>query len=135
MRLNLDENSAHIMGGQSSADASTILPVKIDASTGRILTSTVTTTSTPSTIYNGSQTVTTAGTAVALASSTTIKSVIVKAKYSNTGTIYIGDASVSSANGLELEAGDAVSIDIDDLSTVYIDSSVNGEGVNYLASV
>ena len=135
MRLNLDENSANIMGGQSSSDADTILPIKIDPTTGRLLTSTVTTTSTPSTIYNGSTDVTTAGTAVALGSSTTIKSVVVKAKYANTGTIYIGDASVSSSNGIELQAGDAIGIDIDDLSTVYIDASVNGEGVNYLATI
>ena len=134
MRLNLDENSAHIQGGLSSSDSSVILPMKIDSSTGRLLTSATTTTSTPSTIYNGSKDVTTAGTAVALGSSTTIKSVVVKAKCSNAGTIYIGDASVSSSNGMELQAGDAIGIDIDDLSTVYIDSSVSGEGVDYLAT-
>ena len=89
---------------------------------------------TPSTIYNGKKTVTTAGTAEALASSTAVKSVVIKALYSNTGKVYVGNSSVSSANGIELEAGDAIGIDIDDLSKIYIDVDNNGEGVSYIAT-
>jgi hypothetical protein len=87
----------------------------------------------PGTIVgNGVTTVTTAGTEVALASSTSIKSVTVKALSTNTGFIYVGSSSVSSANGFELSSSETVSIDIDNLSKVYIDSSVNGEGVSYI---
>lgn len=87
----------------------------------------------PGTIVgNGVTTVSTAGTRVALAASTSIKSVTVKASEANTGYIYVGSSTVSAANGFELSARDVVSIDIDNLSKVYIDSSVNGEGVSYI---
>lgn len=86
----------------------------------------------PTTVANGKTTVTTAGTRVVLASSTAVKSVSIKALATNTGTIYIGSSSVSSSNGFQLAAGDTVSLDIANLNTVNIDSSVNGEGVSYL---
>lgn len=87
----------------------------------------------PSTIYNGKKTVTTAGTAEALADSTPVKSVVIKALYSNTGKVYVGDSSVSSSNGFELEAGDAIAIEIDNLNKIYIDADNSGEGVSYIA--
>lgn len=87
----------------------------------------------PTTIFNGKTLVTTAGTRVVLASSQAIKSVTVKALSTNTGFIYVGDTSVSSTNGFQLSAGDSVSMDIANLNTVNIDSSVNGEGVTYFA--
>jgi len=86
----------------------------------------------PSTILNGLKTVTTAGTAEALAGSTSCKSVTVRAEIDNTGYIYVGNSGVDSTNGYLLEAGDTVSLDIANLSTVYIDSSVNGEGAYYI---
>lgn len=88
--------------------------------------------SSPTTVYNGKKTVTTAGTRVALATTQTVKSVTIKALNANTGTIYVGNSTVASTNGLELLAGDTVNMDIADLATVYIDSSVNGEGVTYI---
>lgn len=88
----------------------------------------------PTTIYNGKTTVTTAGTRVVLAASTTVKSVTIKALAANTGTIYVGDSSVASTNGFQLAAGDTVSLDLNNLNTVNIDSSVNGEGVTYIAN-
>lgn len=92
------------------------------------------TVSLPSTIYNGKKTVTTAGTRVTLASSQAITSgVTIKALSTNTGVIYVGDSSVSSSNGYQLAAGDSVFLEIANLSTVNLDSSVNGEGVTYLA--
>lgn len=85
-------------------------------------------------LYYGKKTVTTAGTRVALASSQAVKSVVIKALQTNTGYIYVGDSSVASTNGFQLLAGDTVSLDIANLSTVNIDSSVNGEGVTYIGS-
>jgi len=90
---------------------------------------------TQSTIYNGQKNVTTAGTRVALASSQAVVSVSIKAKITNTGYIYVGNATVSSSNGFLLMAGESISLDISDLATVYLDSSVNGEGVYYLAII
>ena len=83
-------------------------------------------------VGSGVQTVTTAGTRVALASTTAIKSVTVRAKSVNTGLIYVGSSIVESSNGFQLSSGETVSIDIDNLSKVYIDSAVNGEGVSYV---
>jgi len=83
-------------------------------------------------VGSGVQTVTTAGTRVALASTTAIKSVTVRAKSVNTGLIYVGSSIVASSNGFQLSAGETVSIDIDNLSKVYIDSAVNEEGVSFI---
>lgn len=86
----------------------------------------------PTTVYNGKKTVTTAGTRVTLASSTTVKSVTIKALDTNTGYIYVGDTTVASTNGFQLAAGETVSLDLANLSTVNLDSSVSGEGVTYI---
>lgn len=88
--------------------------------------------SAPTTIYNGKKSVTTAGTRVTLASSQAIKSVTIKALSTNTGIIYVGDTSVSSSNGYQLSAGESVSMDIANLNTVNLDSSVSGESVTYI---
>lgn len=84
-----------------------------------------------SAITSGVQVVTTAGTQVALAATAPAVQVIVVANPSNTGNIYVGDSTVSSANGIILEAGDSLTIAIDDIAKVYIDSDVNLEGVRF----
>lgn len=89
---------------------------------------------------NLSVTVPSAGTRVQL-NSTKISSpaVILQAKTTNTGIIYVGGSSVAAGLGFELQAKDSVSLgdlelsgdDTDlDLSKWYIDASVSGEGVN-----
>ena len=87
------------------------------------------------TVYNGQTYVSTAGTQVALASSQAIThSVTIMAQAGNSGNIYIGNSSGSSINGYILDAGDTLELKIANLATVYVDSSVNGEGVSYIAS-
>ncbi|MFA6142510.1 MAG: hypothetical protein WC738_04355 [Candidatus Omnitrophota bacterium] len=86
-------------------------------------------------IISGQKAVTTAGTEVALASTTAILSVTLKAKVGNTGYIYTGPNGVSSTTGFVLSKGESITYDTDDLADVYIDSSVNGEGVSYTALV
>lgn len=81
---------------------------------------------------NGKQTVMASGTRVQLASSTATTTITVRALSTNTGLIYVGNSSVASANGFQLSADDAISIDLNNLNKVYIDSSVNGEGVTYI---
>lgn len=92
------------------------------------------------TIGNGTKTVTTAGTAVALTTSTNntvVRWVTIQALTSNTGTICVGSSTVlvASKNGTCITAGQAAPMYEGtvryDLSTVYIDSGVNGEGVSY----
>lgn len=90
-------------------------------------------------INTGRKTVTTAGTAVVLASSTTCKWVAITAETDNTSIVVVGDSGVIAAlatrEGTPLSAGDTIVIPIDNLADVYIDSLVNGEGVTFLYGV
>ena len=89
----------------------------------------------PTTLIHGVKTVTTAGTEVALTTSKNLKSgVTVKALQSNTGIIYVGLNPVTSLTGFQLTASESVFIEIHNSSLIYIDSSVNGEGVSYIGS-
>lgn len=142
----IEVGGAPISLGQTTASAS--LPVTLDTTQQGILTDIRTETSdttsntadivlntaTPTLVYTGQTNVTTAGTRVALGSSQAVKSVVIKAKTTNTGLIYVGGSTVTSSNGFILSAGDTVSIDIANIATISIDSSVNGEGVSYLGS-
>lgn len=76
-------------------------------------------------------TVTTAGTPVRLGAHAAL-SVTVRARESNDGLIYVGPGSVTAANGYELAAGEAVSMDVANTNAVYVDAASNGDGVSYL---
>ena len=84
---------------------------------------------------DGVKVVTTAGTDVILASSTACKRVVIQAQTDNTGLIAVGatgvDATIATGTGIILYAGDAYELEIDNLADIYIDSTVNGEGVRY----
>lgn len=118
--------------------ASNATAVKVDGSAvTQPVSGTVSANATPvasTTIYNGKKTVTTAGTRVTLAASQAVKSVVIKALSTNTGFIYVGDGSVASTTGFQLQAGETVSLDIANLATVNLDSSVNAEGVTYIGT-
>lgn len=86
----------------------------------------------PGSVGSGKKTVTSAGTAEALAGSTSVLSVTIRALGTNTGQVYVGNSGVDSTNGFQLDSGDTVSLDIDDLSDVYIDVDTSTEGVTYL---
>lgn len=87
-------------------------------------------------IGHGVKTVSTAGTDEALAGSTACKKVIIQSQTDNTGLIAVGasgvDATEATGTGVILYAGDSIEIDIDNLADIYIDSTVNGEGVRYI---
>lgn len=86
-------------------------------------------------IGHGVKTVTTAGTDVALASTTAAKWVTIQAQTDNTNYIAVGatgvDATVATGTGIMLAAGDSITIPCDDLAEIFIDSLVNGEGVRF----
>ena len=87
--------------------------------------------------YSGKKTVTTAGTAVQLVTTSTRCNgpLMVKALTANTGYIYVGTVSgdVASTNGYELDAGEVAPFNyVGDLQSIWIDSSVNGEGVTWI---
>lgn len=88
---------------------------------------------TPTATIYGQTAVTTAGTRVALGASVTLfQGLTIRAHLANTGTIYVGDSSVSSTTGYMLSAGESVFVPISNRATIYIDSSVDGEGVSYI---
>jgi hypothetical protein len=86
-------------------------------------------------IAHGVKTVTTAGSHVALDTSTACKKVDIQAQTDNTNVIAVGasgvDATVATGTGILLNAGDVYSLEIDNLNDVYIDSLVDGEGVRF----
>ena len=87
------------------------------------------------TIADGRTTVTTAGTRVALASSTACKQVTITAETDNTGIIVVGGstcvAALATRRGTPLFPGDTLSLDIDNLADVFLDSTVSTDGVTY----
>jgi hypothetical protein len=79
-----------------------------------------------------------AGTAEPLVASTKyVWKVKIKALAANAGVVYLGDSSVSSADGYELAAGEEIDIleltkrpeEIFDLAEVYVDAANNGDAV------
>jgi hypothetical protein len=93
-----------------------------------------------SSITCGRATVTTAGTAVQVtATSTPIREVVITAETDNTGIVVVGDSSVvaavSTRKGIPLSAGDSFTLEVNNLSKVYIDSTVSTDGVTYTAVV
>jgi hypothetical protein len=86
---------------------------------------------------SGQKTITTAGSAEALGSQAIGGPLAVKALASNTGVVVIGNdgaSDVTTANGFQLSAGEIIILDhVADLSNVYVDAAVNGEGVCWLA--
>lgn len=90
-------------------------------------------------IYTGTQTVTTAGTRVALTAVRTAASwLIVTGRPANVGNIFVGGADVTSTNGIPVAAGGSFSFpDVGgptylDLKDIYIDAANNGDQVIYI---
>lgn len=104
-----------------------------DKTTHRLLVDagTITVSGAKTSVGSGQQNVTTAGTAVQLPSNA-CGSVVIKAKTTNTGNIFVGPSAVTSANGLILSPGESISMDITNTNLIYLNSAVNGEGVSYL---
>jgi deoxyhypusine synthase len=87
-------------------------------------------------LVDGRKTVTTAGTAVRLGTES-IRSLAITALSTNTGTICVGGSTVKAKaeerRGIPLAAGQSVSIDTDDVADAWLDATVNGEGVSWMA--
>ena len=80
--------------------------------------------------------VSTPGTPVEVVSTVKTYLVIIRAHTANTGSIYIGGQGVTPQTGYILDAGEAMSIQIDNLKkSIYIDADIAGEGVSWIALV
>lgn len=97
----------------------------------------VTTSTVNTSLTDGRTTVTTAGTRVALASSTVVKEVIITAETDNTGIVVVGGstcvAALATRRGIPLAAGDSVTFQITNLNAISLDSTVSTDGVTYVA--
>lgn len=82
---------------------------------------------------HGQKDVASVGSAVKLTDVKT-KVVEIRAKKTNSGKIYVGLSDVDSSNGYILEADQAVQLPVS-ADTLYIDASVNGEGVSWIGWV
>lgn len=88
-------------------------------------------------IIDGATTVTTAGTSVQLSSTDTgIASCTICASRDNTGVIAVGASTVvagsSATRGITLNKDDCIDIEADNITQIWLDSSVSGEDVNYI---
>lgn len=76
-----------------------------------------------------------AGTRVqASAISTPIRGCVLKALTANTGLVYVGGATVAAANGYPLSPGESISLDIQNLNQIWLDTATNGNDVRVLYS-
>lgn len=85
---------------------------------------------------SGQKLVTTAGTAVTMGTGRVNGSLMIKALSTNTGLVYVGNdgaGDVTSANGFELDAGEAVVFEyVGSMASLYLDSAEDGEGVSWI---
>lgn len=126
---------AAALAGTLTVDGAVTIGSALPAGSANIGDVDVASVSLPAAIYHGQKVVATAGTEVALATTQAILSgVTIKALHANTGYIYVGKNPVTNGTGFVLDAGEQIFVEVADLATVYIDSSVNGEGVSYIAS-
>ena len=84
---------------------------------------------------DGRKTVTASGTAEALGTGPCLWLIII-AETNNTAIIAVGASTVVAAEatrrGIPLNAGDSTTLTVDNLSKVYLDTTVNGDGVTFV---
>ncbi len=79
-----------------------------------------------------------AGTAEALHAARRVKAVVVKAKLSNTGVVFLGGSDVDSSTNDGMDPGDSIPINPTgwmDLVDLFADVSVSGDGVDCWATL
>lgn len=86
-------------------------------------------------VGDGRKTVTTAGTAERLAAATKATQVVITAETDNTGIICVGGSTVVAAlatrRGTPLSLGDTVTLPCVDLSDIWLDTTVDGDGATF----
>ncbi len=139
MEAKRDANYVTVLLGTSSSDDSTPIRIFANATTQRLLVDALTSLAGNGTIADGRKTVTSAGTAVALGSATTIKKITIQALGANTDFVAVGASTVVAASGTErgilLGPYQSVVFTNDDLADIFVDSVVSGEGVNFVYEV
>ena len=89
----------------------------------------------PSSVSYGRVTVTTSGTEVQGGSVAFTQGVTIRALTANTGLVVVGsNNSLTVSNGYQLAPGESIFIACNNLSLLWFDAAVNGEGVSYIGS-
>ena len=87
------------------------------------------------TLLSGEKTVTTSGTAEAIAAANVVEGLTIIAKAGNTGQVYVGGSDVTTSTNDGLDAGDVLDLPGPlDLADIYLDVDTNGEGVDFYAN-
>lgn len=116
-------NHVPLIAGLASDGSNVAVPIAVDPVTGRVLVNATgggggSTTS--ANVYTGQQTAGTAATALTGTSTALVNGIIVKALTTNTATLYVGAAGVSSSTGFPLSPGESTSIAVSNLNLVYV---------------
>ena len=77
---------------------------------------------------------TSSGTAVSIGSGALVNGVIIQALATNVGKVYIGGSAVTTGTGFELQAGQATSAAVANLSALYVIAASSGDGICYIGS-
>lgn len=71
---------------------------------------------------------------IVVGSNPAVKGVIVKALPGNTGIVYVGLTGVTTITGFPLEAGETVTIPVDDANKVYARADADNQGVAWITA-
>lgn len=131
----IDNNNNSTMLGVSSADDTTPVALAADPTTKRLRVDALNEESGHGTVGDGTATVTTNGTRVQLHADTDCKRVYIEAHESNTGTIVVGGSTVVAASstrrGRILLPTQGDWFKVSNLNLLYIDSTADGDKVNF----
>jgi hypothetical protein len=127
-----DANRVPTLLGVSTADGITPVPVEVNPSTGQLQVNTGAGGGLPTAVVYGQKAVT--ATAAVLPTAALTEGVIITGLSTNTISVFIGDASVTTATGVELQPGAALSAAISNLNKLYVIASTTGATVTWLGS-
>ncbi len=122
--------STQPVSGTVTATQTTGSNLHVVVDSGSITTSTSTLPTTP--LY-GQTTIATTGTAVQLPNKTLTGGVIVQALAGNAADIYVGDSSVTTSNGFQLQPGQATSVAVGNVDDLYINGTA-ADGVCFIGT-
>jgi hypothetical protein len=131
-----EDNRVPGLVAKSDADNTPVI-LEADAATKRLKVSAVITSggsgsSIPATFLNGQQTTTTG--AVALPVGTLTQGVIIEGLSTNVASVWIGNSTLTAANGYELVAGQATSIAVSSLSAIYVLGANSTDKIAWIGS-
>jgi hypothetical protein len=127
-----DANHVPFLVAASTADGITPVVLEADPSSHQLQVSSSGGGSLPTSIVYGQQAVT--ATAAALPSGALTQGVIITGLNTNSISVFIGDASVTTSNGVELQPGAALSAAISNTNKLYVVASTTGATVTWLGS-